>query len=222
MQNRGLMEASVLEEITVMPVEYSHDPDLPLVEASLAGDIVAFETLVLRYDRKLLRIAQQMTRNLADAEEAVQEAFLKAYQKLNQFQRASKFSSWLIRIVLNECLMKLRKRRFSELPLEYEDSTGASLPLDLTDWSPNPEEVCSRKELHEILRNALEKLPASIRIVFVLRDIEELSINETAAILDLHPTAVKARHFRARLQLREKLTKHFRLSATSARNSMRL
>lgn len=215
------METTVLNEIAITPIEHIQDPDLPLVEASLRGDIAAFEELVRRYDRKLLRISQQMTQNLEDAQEAVQESFLKAYQKLDQFRGNSKFSTWLIRIVLNESFMKLRKRRVSELPLEYEGSDGDSPPLDLADWSPNPEQLCSRKELREILRGALEALPPSLRVVFVLRDIEELSIKETATILELHPSAVKARHFRARLQLREKLTGHFKLSAPMAYDSLR-
>jgi len=205
------METAVLDEIAITPVECSHDPDLPLVEASLGGDTAAFEELVRRYDCKLLRIAQQVTHNLDDAQEAVQESILKAYQKLDQFRGNSKFSTWLIRIALNEAFMKLRKRRGTELALEYEGSDGDSLPRDLADWSPNPEQLYSRKELHEILRGALQSLAPSLRIVFVLRDIEELSIKETAGVLDLHPAAVKARHFRARLQLREKLTRHFKL-----------
>lgn len=215
------METAVLDEVSTTPVECSHDPDLPLVEASLGGDMAAFDELVRRYDCKLLRIAQQMTRNLDDAQEAVQESFLKAYQKLDQFRGNSKFSTWLIRITLNEAFMKLRKRRVTELALQHEGSDGDSLPLDLADWSPNPEQLCSRKELDEILRGALESLPPSLRIVFILRDVEELSIKETACALDLHPAAVKARHFRARLQLREKLTRHFKLPLTAASNPIR-
>jgi RNA polymerase sigma-70 factor (ECF subfamily) len=107
--------------------------------------------------------------------------------------------------------MTLRRRRrcTQELPLEYEDPNGKNLPVDVADWSPNPEQLYSRSELHEILRKALEGLPPALRIVFVLRDLEVLSIKETAAALDLHPSAVKARLLRARLQLREKLSKVF-------------
>ena len=204
------MEAAVLEDLTQTSTHLSLDPDLPLVEASARGDIVAFEELVRRYDSKLLRIAQQVTHNTEDAQDAVQETFLKAYQKLNQFQRNSKFSTWLIRIALNESLMKIRKRRYSEVPLEYEDPNGDHLPVDLVDWAPNPEQLCSRAELREILQTALEALAPALRVAFVLRDIEGISIKETAVILNLQPAAVKARHFRARLQLREKLSKHFR------------
>ena len=116
------MEVAVMEDSTQSATRHSPDQDLALVTASTRGDIAAFEELVRRYDRKLLRIAHQVTNSLEDAQDAVQETFLKAYQKLNQFQGTSKFSTWLIRIALNESLMKLRKRRHTQdLPLEYED-----------------------------------------------------------------------------------------------------
>ena len=215
------MELAALEDLTQSATRPSPDQDLALVEASTRGDIAAFEELVRRYDRKLLRIAQQVTHSLEDAQDAVQETFLKAYQKLNQFQATSKFSTWLIRIALNESFMKLRKRRHTQqLPLEYEDLNGDNVPLDVADWSPNPEQLYTRAEVKEILRKALEELPPILRVVFVLRDVEGLSIKETGAALDLQPTAVKARLFRARLQLREKLTKHFRQPLPTAHNSV--
>ena len=205
------MEVAAMEELTQSPNQPRPDPDLVLVEASTRGDITSFEELVRRYDRKLLRIAQQVTHDSQDAQEAVQETFLKVYQKLNQFRGTSKFSTWLIRIALNESLMKLRKRRYAlELPLDYEDANGENVPLDVADWSPNAEQIYSRAELQEILRKALEELAPILRVVFFLRDVEGLSIKETTAILDLQPSALKARLHRARLQLREKLSKYFR------------
>jgi RNA polymerase sigma-70 factor (ECF subfamily) len=206
------MEVAMIEDSAQSATRHAPDDDMALVEASMSGDIAAFEELVRRYDRKLLRIALQVTHNQEDAQEAVQETFLKAYQKLNQFRGNSKFSTWLIRIALNEALMTLRRqRRYSrELPLEYEDPNDNKLPLDVADWSPNPEQLYSRSELQEILRKALEGLSPALRVVFVLRDVEVLSIKETAAALDLHPSAVKARLLRARLQLRENLSKFFR------------
>jgi RNA polymerase sigma-70 factor (ECF subfamily) len=169
----------------------------------------------------LLRIAYQVTSSLEDAQDAVQETFLKAYQKLNQFQGTSKFSTWLIRIALNESLTKLRKRRHTQdVPLEYEDPNGESLPRDVADWFPNPEQLYSRVELQEIFRKIFAELPPILRVVFVLRDVEGLSVKETTAILDLEPSAVKARLFRARLHLREKLTKYFRQPLPSAHNSV--
>lgn len=215
------MEVAVMEDSTQSATRHSPDQDLALVTASTRGDIAAFEELVRRYDRKLLRIAHQVTNSLEDAQDAVQETFLKAYQKLNQFQGTSKFSTWLIRIVLNESLMKLRKRRHTQdLPLEYEDPNGENLPLDVADWSPNPEQLYSRVELQAIFSKTFEELPPILRVVFVLRDVEGLSIKETTAILDLQPSAVKARLLRARLQLREKLTKYFRQPVPAAHNSV--
>lgn len=205
------MELAVMEAMEESATLSAIDPDLALVEASAAGDMAAFEELVRRYDHRLLRIAQQVTRSLEDAQDAVQETFLKAFEKLHQFQRNSKFSTWLIRIAVNQSLMKLRKRRYTqELPLEYEGANGDSLPIEVADWSPDPELLYSRSELREILCQALEKLLPNVRVVFILRDIEGLSIDETARVLNLHPSAVKTRLLRARLQLRETLTKHFR------------
>lgn len=205
------MELAVMEELEQPGTIEFADPDLPLVEASASGDMAAFDELVRRHDQKLLRIARQVTRNLEDAQDVVQETFLKAFEKLHQFQRNSKFSTWLIRIAINQALMKVRKTRYAqELPLEYEGSDGESLPADLTDWSPDPELLYSRSELHEILHKALEKLSPSLRIVFILRDVEGMSLPESAAVLHLHPSAVKARLYRARLQLREFLSKYFR------------
>jgi len=206
------MELAAMEDLVQSATRYSPDPDLVLVEATTSGDITAFEELVRRHDRKLLRIVQQVTDNLEDAQEVVQETFLKAFQKLHQFQRNSKFSTWLIRIALNESFMKLRKRRSHalEVALGHDDSDGDHLPLDVADWAPNPEQLYGRSELQGILRKALDELQPALRVVFVLRDVEGLSIRETEAVLGLHPNAVKARLYRARLQLREKLSKYFR------------
>ena len=162
------MEVAAMEELTQSPTRHGPDPDLDLVAASTRGDIAAFEELVRRYDRKLLRIAHQVTHDWEDAQDAIQETFLKAYQKLNQFRGTSKFSTWLIRIALNESLMKVRKRRSApEVPLEYEDRNGENAPLDVADWSPNAEQIYSRAELQEILRKAIRGAgpdsPSSLR-----------------------------------------------------------
>lgn len=186
--------------------------DLTLVHASKSGDVAAFEELVRRYDRKLLRIAQHITHNREDAEDVVQEAFLKAFQHLGQFQENSKFSTWLIRITFNQSLMKLRKRRPTR-EVSIDDgfqSEEDHLPIDVADWAPNPEELYRASELREILRKTLQGLGAGLRVVFVLRDIEGLSLEETAEALDLSLAAVKARSLRARLQLRERLSKYFK------------
>jgi RNA polymerase sigma-70 factor, ECF subfamily len=195
--------------------------DLALVHASKSGDVAAFEELVKRYDRKLLRIAQHLTHNLEDAQDVVQEAFLKAFQHLGQFRENSKFSTWLIRITLNQSLMKLRKLRLArEVSIDNDfQSEEDHLPIDVADWAPNPEELYGAAELREILRKALQELAPGSRAVFVLRDIEGLSLEQTAEVLDLSLAAVKARSRRARLQLRERLSEYFNIRQEDLRRS---
>jgi RNA polymerase sigma-70 factor, ECF subfamily len=194
--------------------------DLDLVHACKNGDVAAFERLVKRYDRKLLRIAQHVTHNREDAQDAVQEAFLKVFQKLDQFREDSTFSTWLIRITLNQSLMKLRKQRRAtrEVSLDQDfQSETEVLPMEVTDWSPNPEQRYWASELRDILVKALNGLRPILRTVFVLRDIEGLSIVQTAQVLHVSHTTVKARLWRARLQLRERLNYYFSKETESAR-----
>jgi RNA polymerase sigma-70 factor (ECF subfamily) len=186
--------------------------ELALVQAAKQGDVSAFEQLVRRYDRNIFRIAQHITQNREDAEDVVQDAFLKAYENLEQFQGNSKFYTWLVRIAVNESLMKLRRRRTDRTvsldeDIETEEDT---MPREVADWAPNPEQLYNRGELNEILSKTINGLPASFRTVFVLRDVEGLSTEETAEALDLSIPAVKSRLLRARLQLRERLNKFFR------------
>ena len=203
--------ATMIEHATQCAREYTPDDDLALVRATRGGDVAAFEQLVQRYDNRLLRIAHNVTHNLEDAEEAVQEAFVKAYQKLDQFKGQAKFSTWLVRITLNESFMKLRKERSSLKQSINSNTLGATddedLPFDLPDWAPNPEALYRASELHEILANSLQSLTPALKVVFVLRDIEEYSVSETSEILNFTLTAVKTRLSRARLQLRKELTK---------------
>ena len=185
------------------------DDDLALVEASKAGDIAAFETLVKRHDGNLLRIAQHLLHNREDAEDVVQDAFLKAFQHLHQFQGTAKFSTWLIRIAMNQALMKLRKRNsLKELSVDDDRGEGDLASMNLADWSPNPEELCKTAEFRQMLREALQELRPNLRTVFVLRDIQGLSLEQTAEALDTNIGTVKARARRARLQLRERLSKY--------------
>jgi RNA polymerase sigma-70 factor (ECF subfamily) len=187
-------------------------PDVALVARVRAGDIQAFEQLVRQYDRQVFRIAQHITQNREDAEDIVQDAFLKAYEKLEQFQGNSKFSTWLIRIAVNESLMRLRKRKTARTVSMDEDvqTEEGFIPRDFADWSPNPEQQYGQSELAEILRKTIQGLPEGFRSVFVLRDVENLSTEETAEMLGLSVPAVKSRLLRARLQLRERLSRHFK------------
>ncbi len=186
--------------------------ELALVQAAKAGDIGAFEQLVKRYDRNIFRIAQHITHNREDAEDVVQDAFLKAYENLGQFQGQSKFYTWLVRIAVNESLMKLRRRRTDKIvsldqDIETEEDT---MPREIADWAPNPAQLFDQQQLKEILGKTIQGLPPGFRTVFVLRDVEGLSTEETAEALDLSIPAVKSRLLRARLQLRERLNKYFK------------
>lgn len=186
--------------------------ELALVHAAKAGDLEAFSQLVTRYDRNIFRIAQHITHNEEDAQDVVQEAFLKAYTNLAQFQENSKFYTWLVRIAVNEALMKLRKRRNDRTVSLDEDveTEEGSMPREVADWSPNPEQLYGQSELGDILKKTIQGLPPGFRTVFVLRDVEGLSTEETAEMLDLSVPAVKSRLLRARLQLRERLARYFK------------
>jgi RNA polymerase sigma-70 factor (ECF subfamily) len=193
--------------------------DLDLVQASKNGNVAAFDQLVKRYDGKLFRIAQSVTHNREDSQDVVQETFLKAYQHLADFRGDSQFSTWLIRITLNQSLMKLRRlRRTKEVVLDEDFGTDEDvLPREVIDWAPNPEQLYGVSELRKLLIKTIEELRPILRAVFVLQDLEGLSTDQTAEALNLSQSAVKSRLWRARLQLRERLNQYFGKSAESAR-----
>ena len=202
-----------LEPRTPLPSQVVKDDEGALVAAAKGGDITAFETLVGRYERKIFRLAQNITQNKEDAEDVMQEAFLKAYEHLSGFQGNSRFYTWLVRIAVNQALMKLRKRRPNQVSIDEEVNTGEDLiPREIEDWGPSPEDRYKQTELSDILSEVIADLDPSFRIVFQLRDIEELSTEETAEALGLSVPAVKSRLLRARLKLRQKLNKYFRRS----------
>ena len=192
--------------------------ELALVAKAQAGDAQAFTDLVNRYERKIYRIAKHITQNDEDAEDVLQETFLKAYEHLSGFQGNSKFYTWIVRIAVNESLMKLRKRKGDRtVPLDEPMDTGEEMVTrEIAVWEDNPEERYSREEIQEILDRAVESLKPDFRTVFTLRDIEELSTEETAEALGISVPAVKSRLLRARLALREKLTRQFRRKGEDA------
>ncbi len=183
-----------------------------LVAEAKAGCNLAFGELVTRYERRIFRLALHITETPEDAEDVLQEAFLKAFEHLADFRGDSRFYTWIVRIAVNEGLMKLRKRRSDKaMPIEdFEDEEGEIVPREIADWRPNPEQALARTELEALLTNAARTLPPSFRTVFFLRDVEGLSNDETAQMLSLTVNAVKARLHRARLHLREELSKAFR------------
>ncbi|HEV2306390.1 MAG TPA: sigma-70 family RNA polymerase sigma factor [Candidatus Acidoferrales bacterium] len=186
------------------------DNEGSLVAAAKAGDISAFEALVTRYERKIYRLAQHITQNNEDAEDVSQEAFLKAFEHLGDFQGNSRFYTWLVRIAVNQALMKLRKRRNKDVSLDEEIETEENfIPREVEDWGPSPEDRYSQEELAQILSQVIGELDPSFRLVFQLRDIDELSTEETADALGISVPAVKSRLLRARLKLRDKLNRYF-------------
>lgn len=182
-----------------------------LVAAAKKGDLAAFEELVNRYEAKIFRLTMNITRNHEDAEDAMQDAFLKSYSHLKEFEGDSRFYTWLVRIAANEALMRLRKRRPNQVsldePVEGEDDL---MPREVRDWGPGPEQRFAQTEMREILSGAIDELEPDFRTVFVLRDIEELSTEEAAKALGISVPAVKSRLLRARLKLRQKLDRYFK------------
>ena len=183
-----------------------------LVARAQAGDQAAFTTLVDHYHRKIYRIGKNITQNNEDAEDVLQETFLKAYEHLGGFQGNSKFYTWIVRIAVNEALMKLRKRKGDRfVSLDEPIETGEEeVKREVAVWEDNPEQRYSREEIQHILEEAVDDLKPDFRTVFALRDIEELSTEETAEALGISVPAVKSRLLRARLALREKLTRQFK------------
>ncbi len=184
-----------------------------LVAEARAGNAESFAALINQYDRYIYRLALNITGNQEDAEDVLQDSFLKAYTNLAQFQGNSRFYTWLVRIAVNEALMKLRKRRGAswvslDEPVETEDRS--LMPQEIADWADNPEESYAKAELQDILNQTMQKLEPQFRTVFVLRDVENFSTEETAKMLGLSVPAVKSRLLRARLKLRELLNKYFK------------
>jgi RNA polymerase sigma-70 factor (ECF subfamily) len=195
-----------------LPPEAAVFDEASLVAQARDGDTGAFNELAERYQRNIFRLAQNITQNREDAEDVLQETFLKAYEHLPEFHGDSKFYTWIVRIAVNEALMKLRKRKWDKTVwLDEPVNTGEdSVAREIAVWEDNPEQRYSKEELHDILDKAVNGLAPPYRTVFVLRDMEGLSTEETAQALDLSVPAVKSRLLRARLQLRDKLTAFFK------------
>ena len=198
------------------PIEI--DDEAAIVAQARLGNTGAFNELLRRYERKIFRLALHITQNREDAEDVLQESFLKAYEHLDQFQGQSKFYTWIVRIAVNQALMKLRKRKSDRsVSLDETIDTGEdNLTREIAAWDENPEQKYSRDELQRILTSAIDGLAPIYRAVFVLRDIDGLSTEEAAEALDLSVPAVKSRLLRARLQLREKLTRFFKRKGDDA------
>src|ERR1700688_3290613 len=201
-----------------VPVEAPVDDELELVARARTGDTASFSILLRRYEGKIFRLAMNITQNREDAEDVLQEAFLKAYEHLDQFLGNSRFYTWIVRIAVNQALMKLRKRKTDRtVSLDEQIDTGEDTVVrEIAAWDPDPEERFSREELHAILSEAIDGLAPIYRTVFTLRDVDGLSTEETAEALELTVPAVKSRLLRAHLQLRDKLTRFFKRKGDDA------
>ncbi len=190
------------------PSGRTQEQENTLIERVCNGEKHLFFELISPYQKSVYVAAHSVLQNEADAEEVAQEAFLKAFSHLAGFRRESKFSTWLIQIAVNEARMKRRKDRKSLYEsMDEQDSTqeGDYIPRDFADWREIPSEALQQKELKQALERALNGLDSKYREVFVMRDIEELSIADTAQALAISEASVKTRLLRARLQMRDAL-----------------
>jgi RNA polymerase sigma-70 factor (ECF subfamily) len=182
--------------------------DEQLIEQARNGNVRAFETLVKRYEQMVYGFSFKMCRNKEKADETLQDTFINVYKNLKQFNGKSKFSTWLYSIVTNNCLMNRRKRKMDREMMSLDEppvEDGANHHESIPSWDDTPAEKMMNTELRSHLDNAIHQLPEEYRVVFVLRDIENLTAEETARILKLSVPAVKSRLRRARIFLREEL-----------------
>jgi RNA polymerase sigma-70 factor (ECF subfamily) len=184
-----------------------------LIAAVLSGDREKFHDLIRPYERQVYLTALSLVKNETEAEDVAQEAILRAYRKLGSFRGDAKFSTWLIAITLNEARTRLRdnKRATFDSLDNHDSEEGDYTPAALTDWREVPSEALERQEIRELMRKAVAELPDSFRQVVILRDMEELSVNETAEALGISISLVKVRLHRARLLLQKKLVPLLRM-----------
>jgi len=189
------------------------------INALKAGDRESFAVMVDEYSPKLYKLALRMLGDPLEAEDVLQETFLKAFRGISNFRGSSKLSTWLYRITANEALMRLRKKELDTLPVDepYSLADGSEVPRELKDWCCLPEDELMNAEAQDKLDDAIDTLSPTLRAAFVLRDLQGLSTRDAADVLQISEAAIKTRLLRARLQLREILSGYFseRLEGTS-------
>lgn len=192
-----------LEDVSVLPVAEEHE----LIAQAVAGEGVAFEVLMRRHNQLLFRTAYSILQSETDAEDAVQEAYLRAWRALGSFRSESRFSTWLVRIVTNEALGRVRRTRTQVIPLEAAmTSPDSAAQAALTsDSEHDPEQSAVRAQARTFVENRIDLLPDVYRTVFMLRAVEDMSVAEVAEALDIPEATVRSRYFRARGLLRESL-----------------
>jgi RNA polymerase sigma-70 factor, ECF subfamily len=185
------------------------EDDFLLVNRVLAGERRAFESLVRRHERRVFRVTLAVLGNIEDAEEAMQDAFVKAFRHLEQFRKESRFSTWLTRIAVNQAIEKRNTRKKYVSLAEVENAADQLSPRRFEPWNADPEQLYGKREVHRIVEDAIQSLPEIYREAFVLRDVEGLSAEEAAEALGITVPALKSRLLRARLMMREALAKKF-------------
>ena len=196
---------------STLPVN-SGDSDAALARRIAGGDTAAFELLMRRHNRALFRAARSITRDDAEAEDALQDAYLLAYRNIDRFRGDSTLSTWLTRIVINEAIARSRKssRRAEVIRLAGDDDIHEAMEANMAETgSEQPEQAVMRGDARRLLERKIDALPEAFRTVFVLRAVEELSVEETASCLGIPEATVRTRFFRARSMLRESLSREF-------------
>jgi RNA polymerase sigma-70 factor (ECF subfamily) len=190
------------------------EDDRTLASRVAAGDRRAFERLMRRHNRRLYRLARATLRDGTEAEDALQEAYLAAYRSIGSYRGEAALSTWLSRLVINECLGRLRreKRRDNIVPIRSSDAPEAEEFVPMEAGKHAPDEAMMRTEMRALIERRLDQLPEEFRVVFVLRSVEEMSVEETAQCLGIHEATVRSRHFRARSLLREALAQDIDLA----------
>jgi RNA polymerase sigma factor (sigma-70 family) len=204
---------SISKTLTDEQARASADEERALIARIGARDRSAFELLMRRHNRRLYRLARATLRDAAEAEDALQEAYLSAYRSIGQFRGDSSLSTWLSRLVLNECLGRMRRqaRRDNIVPM-VPSSAESEHQIMNTASADTPDKALIRTEMRAMLERKLDELPQAFRAVFVLRCVEEMSVEETAQCLDIPEATVRSRHFRARSMLRESLAQDIDLA----------
>jgi RNA polymerase sigma-70 factor (ECF subfamily) len=197
-----------------MDVEISDRDEAQMIASILAGDTEQYHELIRPYERGVYKMALSFMKNEADAEDVAQESFLKAFRRLADFRGQAKFSTWLISITVNAARGRLRRQRLVRMDSldETPEEGGHVSPALLRDWREVPSEALERKEIREMLRAAIGGLAPIYREVVMLRDVEELSVEETATALTISVASVKTRLHRARIMLQKVLAPQLRTS----------
>ena len=186
--------------------------DATLAARTASGDEEAFEALMRRFNQKLFRVARSILKNDADAEDALQEAYLQAFRRMADFRGESQLGTWLTRIVINQSLMRLRAGKRDRVILHFTQPDGGDMP-DLAEEiadeaAESPPDAAFRAEIRRMLEHHIDALPLPMRTVLVMRDVEDMSVQETAESLGIPPATVRTRLFRARAMLRDRLARH--------------